>query len=497
MMDEENQVLQQEKENIEQAVKAEDKKMSKKTLGIIGAAVVTILALAVGVVIYNLPANRVARQLSLGEKYLAEQNYEQAALAFGEAIAIDEKNMQAYAGGIEAYLMLEDSVNAEKLYEQAVRVIEEFDGNYIQDNSEVIVGIYLRASSVYLDNYKRITDCLEKGLSVLGDIREISEELVESYLKLAADYVMNEQYEDALKCYDRVLELDKDNEKLLSDLSLCLEKYIEQLIAQRRYDEVRKLIEKYSGIVDSPDFDAILSRITELERIDAENQAFMQNVYQLMEVKDYDAMHSLDGSEEADAFVERMGNEYYIYIPTDETGQNGTGAGVYKFGNGGYYFFYGQIEDGIRKGKGISFCNSSSGGYEVFIGEWDKDAPNGAGEINLSYSTFSDSGRGYSKVATGSFVNGLCDGEIKVVINSEQGRYDMSYIAENGVPTKDYTDEFFSQAEGFTEQFYQDVEEFAQGGKYVYAYDMKNTYDWVYSWIDEGTLLGVVGFTSN
>lgn len=87
--------------------KASGKSVGKKW-GIIGAIVVVLIAVIVGIAIYNTPANRISRLLDLGNRYLDEQDYEQAAIAFNKAIAIDPKNVDAYLGLADAYLGMDD-----------------------------------------------------------------------------------------------------------------------------------------------------------------------------------------------------------------------------------------------------------------------------------------------------------------------------------------------------------------------------------------------------
>ena len=85
-------------------------------IGII-IAVVIVLAVGIGLGIYNSPTNRLSRQLDLGQKYLEEQNYEQAIVAFNEAIEIDPMSVEAYLGLADAYVALDD-------LESAISVLE-------------------------------------------------------------------------------------------------------------------------------------------------------------------------------------------------------------------------------------------------------------------------------------------------------------------------------------------------------------------------------------
>lgn len=83
-------------------------KFGGKKWGIIGAIAVVLIALIIGIGLYNTPANRLARLLDLGNRYLEEQNYEQAIVEFDKAIAIDPMCVEAYLGKAEAYVGLGD-----------------------------------------------------------------------------------------------------------------------------------------------------------------------------------------------------------------------------------------------------------------------------------------------------------------------------------------------------------------------------------------------------
>ena len=87
-------------------------KLSGKKLGIIGTVLLVLIALIVGISIYSSPANRLSRQLDLGNRYLEEQNYEQAIVEFDKAIAIDPVSVDAYLGKAEAYIGMDDLQSA-------------------------------------------------------------------------------------------------------------------------------------------------------------------------------------------------------------------------------------------------------------------------------------------------------------------------------------------------------------------------------------------------
>lgn len=96
-------------------------RLGKKQLGLIGAAVIIVIALLIGIGIGNSPTGRLVRQLELGQKYLEEMNYEEAVVVFNNVIEIDPVNADAYLGLVEVYIRTGDFdtalAYAEKGYE--------------------------------------------------------------------------------------------------------------------------------------------------------------------------------------------------------------------------------------------------------------------------------------------------------------------------------------------------------------------------------------------
>ena len=101
----------------------------RKIIGIVTALAVIVFALTIGISVYSAaPENKLSRQINLGHKYLENGEYEEAAIAFENAIAIDEKCMEAYVGGIEAYLQMNDADEVSAFYDRALSVVRSLDG---------------------------------------------------------------------------------------------------------------------------------------------------------------------------------------------------------------------------------------------------------------------------------------------------------------------------------------------------------------------------------
>lgn len=72
-----------------------------------------MIAVTAGIMTYyNSDHVRLRRQLDLGNKYLAELNYEEAIVAYEAAIAIEPMSVEAYLGLADAYLGLGDAEQA-------------------------------------------------------------------------------------------------------------------------------------------------------------------------------------------------------------------------------------------------------------------------------------------------------------------------------------------------------------------------------------------------
>ena len=461
----------------------------KKWLPYILVAATVLIALAVGIGIYNMPENRLKRQLDLGYKYLEEEQYEAAALAFEQAITIDERCMEAYAGGLEAYLGAGDTNGARDFYDRTLDVISGLDPEFAASNRETIVGLYLSVDQVYGDDPDKMAQILVDGYTLTEEDSRIKDRLIKTYVGIGKEKTQGGAYEEALTVYDRLLELDSGNRETIDGLCDCLNKYIDVLMKERRYDEIRALAEKYGDIATGVDFASVLAKIAELEKIEAENRVFMKKVYDLMAAGDYEAMHEVDGSEEANAFVERMEGDRYIYFSDGNDSLNGVGAGVYRLGENGYYFYYGGYVDGKRKGNGTEFFNSSADGYTVFTGTWNQDAPNGEGNETVVGGLGYNNNARYDKVHTGTLIDGLWDGQVNVILtqSSNGEKYDLSFSAVKGMPTEDKTEELRSKL------WWVDA---LGEGQYVYAYDYHPSVD--YAWwtlAAEGKPVGITGFT--
>ncbi len=80
-----------------------------KTKKIWPIILIVIIATAAGVILFNnTDTARFRKQLNLGQRYLSEMKYEEAVVAFNQAIEIDPRSVDAYLGLADAYIGLGD-----------------------------------------------------------------------------------------------------------------------------------------------------------------------------------------------------------------------------------------------------------------------------------------------------------------------------------------------------------------------------------------------------
>lgn len=448
------------------------------------AAVAVVIALVVGIGIYNAPQNRISHLLDLGNKYILEGNYEEAALAFEKAIAIDERNMEACVGGLEAYFGKGIQEETEDFYQRILAVFNGFDSEYFEQNMSAIVGIYLAADQVYAGNPEKAAEVLEAGFAKTAENEEIKNSLTADYQNIAREKTAEGNYEGALRVYDRLLELDAKDQEMIAGLCGCLNDYLDILMEQGNYDRIRELAEKYRAVARGVNFGGILAVIARQEMLMAENAAYMQKLYDLMAAENYGALNELYVSEETADFVGRMEDDSYIFLPGGGTG--GTGAGIYMI-DSHYYFYYGGYVQGERKGNGTEFLSFSSDSYYLFTGAWDRDKPNGAGELRTFNTQYDNAGYSMDEsVWQGQLVDGLWDGDVKLAITDLYGSHDLSFTANRGIPLEDKTQDFVTES-GKT----------LGEGISVYAYDItfhERGMHIVVKYVREGCTVGIRGF---
>ena len=174
-------------ETNEKTVMSENDKSSKKQINykeiIVGIILVAAVALVIVLGSYNSSVNRLSRQLDLGQKYLEEQNYEQAIAAFNEVIEIDPMSVDAYLGLADAYIGIGDTESAICAVENGIeltqdeRLVEALellkgDTSIVNQNDSENFQMNEGLDNIYL--FETLDDLAVDILSQLGTVGEFN-----------------------------------------------------------------------------------------------------------------------------------------------------------------------------------------------------------------------------------------------------------------------------------------------------------------------------------
>ncbi len=151
-------------------------KGNKKTFIIVTAVVLVIIAVVSGLIAYNnSPSVRLRKQLDLGNKYLAELNYEQAVAEFGKALEIAPDDETVIAGLVNAYTGWSASYSSTGYHEKAMDILHEANSR-LPGNSvinETIILAYLDWADALTANaeFTSAIEILQQGYDEFGDER--------------------------------------------------------------------------------------------------------------------------------------------------------------------------------------------------------------------------------------------------------------------------------------------------------------------------------------
>lgn len=126
-----------------------------------------------------------------GEKYLKEKDYQQAETAFEEAIKLDSKCIEAYQGLVEVYRGTEDNEHLEKVYKDAVAMINDecmANGKISED--------WEKFYSTTIEYFEQQND-KEYVLTLITDLQKLTsnEDVISALNQKKENYRRSERYE--------------------------------------------------------------------------------------------------------------------------------------------------------------------------------------------------------------------------------------------------------------------------------------------------------------
>lgn len=410
-------------------------KAHKKT-GLIVTLVVVVLLLAAAAGAYFMfftPEKRLDRAMEKAKKAMEEQRYDDAEKYYRDAIDIDDKNMEAVNGCMDALIKAEKNDDAKAQYNKFREEIKKYSDKDVKSKGKLLDEFYAKAGDMYEEGCDEYVTIVEEGYDLVAS-DTIRDELVAAYIKNADDFVTYTDYDARIEVYNKALELVPDNQDALDKRAGCAKDALEGMINNGDYDGAEAFIDKYKDIVTGVDYDIYESQIETFRKNQAMIKETMENAEEYMSGKDYESMLSVDNSEGAELIYSTMQGDQYIYAAgEDTTGYTGTAVALCKCSEG-YYFYYGSFEDGIRSGEGNSFMMSSDGYYRAYEGSWADGKPNGSGKTIEKGHSVNEKNEieKYMCYYTGNLVDGLFDGAVSAEIKAAGNTYTGSFTADNG-----------------------------------------------------------------
>jgi len=200
---------------------------------------------------YGSPEVRVQKQLDLAVKYVSENNFEQAVLAYNEAIRIDPKEGKAYQGLARVYTIQNKYDEAQSTYERGLGEVAEdqkgslrlgLAGMYIDRNdlaaAEKLYKELISQDKTLIDAYQGLAIvCQQKGdqalaVSILRQAVANNPDNYRAYNVLALFLKQNNQTEDAYNNLVKSLALEVNQQEAYVVLTDIYQGHWPELLAK-------------------------------------------------------------------------------------------------------------------------------------------------------------------------------------------------------------------------------------------------------------------------
>ena len=415
---------------------------SKKVI-IVFAIILLVVAVIITAIISNGFSDeaRAKRKIKSAEKYVTELNYEDAILAYEEAIKLDPRNMDTYLALAEVYVTREEPEQAIVVLERGITVAKDVyeEEKLILKNCDLL---YIRECDLLFD-LGRIDEALEKakeGLDFIGS------PLLEEYFSKVSPSVSSSlpegKYEEeksvelsttGIKIYYTTdgSEPNTTSDVYKEPIKLENGKTIIKAIAESEREtlgEVRSF--SYSMIYVPQEVKEVVYQLYDAMKADDFDSAF--NIIE----KNEDLLDSVKSNENSNIKVMYDGTDFV-------DGMEGIGLVVSESN----CVYYGDISNGSANGKG-SFANTYKGilrddgqeyqyrRHESYSGQFVEGLANGEGKFIKYMTRMHSVDESFS--VEGAFHKGLYTGKVVGKIY-EDGDYirDFELMVVDGLLDKE------------------------------------------------------------
>lgn len=444
--------------------------INKLSIGTWVAMGVATLAAAATVVVVASPKAKELRNINLGNKYLAEMDYENAKIAYNVAISIDPNSKEAMEGLMQTSYASED-------YETLKSVLSTYVDVALSDGSQqadmLTISKMIRSSYSGFDSPEAYAEyvneiCDRSESEEFEDLRkeayyasaaslmnkgeydkanEVMDSILDKYPEDKADSVKanvlekcaedawkKRDFEGALELLKKALEFAKDDKYVKDDLLTVIEDYATECKNHQDYEHANELVSWLRELRGDNCLDDIAVEIAQMEDADITLQGIIEQLNVAFDADDIDTISDMMLS---DDFTKSTSMIRHVLYSSNlrQSGDlvSGKGTAIYNV-NGYPYVYYGDYSNGKRNGTGLWYYASNGYLYKGTI-NWENDLPNGPGTYD-EYVTSSI--RGYGGVllgeeknhVTGTFTasDGICVGEY----TQKGSDYKATWMLDNG-----------------------------------------------------------------
>lgn len=405
--------------------------------------------------------DKISAQLALGQKYLLEQDYEQAIVAFNKIIELDPRQIEAYEGLMDAYTATADYSNALTTYQNGLQYLDEM----VEEQAAYLDYLGLIAEGVR-DYEIDSSEAAAQKVAWASEIIAYDPGVIAAYEGQIDGYLYQGDVDSAYESYQDAEEADNGErtEELEDEKEQIEAATKEQYDNEEDLDKKSQLIERLIDLdPDNAEYPSELEQIheeqerllEEQERIrEEEEQARAMEEFVSGNVEAFDYLLATCESRDDDAIIALYYSEEYaaIYWTFPDTlssyalEENGTTLLLFRESSDdrGLYIYYGEVHDGVASGEGNVYVALTAdnrvigsladlsgtpefGRYAIYKGHWANGLPNGQGTyVEYEYQNH------ISETVTGNYTDGLENGNMTHVYDNESVHWTFHYTADMG-----------------------------------------------------------------
>lgn len=234
------------------------------------ATIVLIIIVSI-IVVQNYKKNNnfdLITQLSLGEKYLLDQDYNQAILTYNKILEVDPLNIEAYIGLYNAYCYLNNTNSAieilEKGYEltknkELESIINELNDSNIFDDTQLDLPIELEIESV-VSSFQLLTTSFKLEIGETANIEYIDDEVNETKISILDTDILSKNGNEitAISSGKTSIEIVNGDTIEIIEVEITEPKLIEIPVTSTKAEEINIYLRSFNNEFEVlPTFDTI------------------------------------------------------------------------------------------------------------------------------------------------------------------------------------------------------------------------------------------------